>query len=384
MQAKSITKAVVFSAARYAHDLLRPGRDGNCLLVLQGMVPLGGCVQATPMLQALHAAFPDLPLAVATRGVGTQVLQNNPNVAHLLDFADPAKGLRNAGSSLRRQLTERSLRPRWSLLDLGSPRSRIALVHTLFLPGRLAGFSLAGALQHKALHRDPTRSYLANGLRLAEAIGAPALPSEPCVYASDTAIAQAQTMLAAVNPSSRPVAIFATQGSGGQRTQWIPDRMQALLRLTAQAGILPVLVGTADQASAIERLRAGVSAHTASLAGNTTIPQLAALLATADYAVSIDTGTMHVARASSVPMVVLAPTYQDPVEWLPLGIDHITVLRGPGIRPAVPGYMLDEIDLPQAAGAFQTLMERFPASPQARQQRLDRIRSNVEHGTASG
>ena len=175
------------------------------------------------------------------------------------------------------------------------------------------------------------------------------------------------------------MAIFATQGSGGQPTQWHAERMRALVRAASSLGSLPIFVGTYEQTRAIEALRSDLQVASASLAGTTTIPQLAAILAMSDHVVSIDTGTMHVARAAAVPMLVLAPTYQDPVEWLPLGLDHITVLRGEGIRPAAPGYMLDEIEVPAAVDALKRLYARFLPSEQARNARAAAMLSEVDH-----
>ena len=101
-----------------------------------------------------------------------------------------------------------------------------------------------------------------------------------------------------------------------------------------------------------------------------------------DYAISLDTGTMHVGRAAGVPMVVLGPSWQKPLEWLPLGRERVRVLRGED-RVGVPeGYQLDEIEVPAVTAALAELMALYPASEHERALRVQSSLSAVDHGPA--
>jgi hypothetical protein len=78
-------------------------------------------------------------------------------------------------------------------------------------------------------------------------------------------------------------------------------------------------------------------------------------------------------------MVVLGPSWQKPLEWLPLGVENVRILRGPD-RVGVPeGYRLDVISAESAIVALGELMAEYPASAEARQARLRAGISMVDH-----
>ena len=140
-----------------------------------------------------------------------------------------------------------------------------------------------------------------------------------------------------------------------------------------------MFVGTGSQAAAIERLCSISDVPTVSLAGRTSVCVLAAVLASADVCISIDTGTLHVARATGVPVVALAPTFQSPLEWLPLDLPTARVLRGEGTGPVRPDYRLDEIASADVIAAFDELLDVYPPQPQRREARLRAMLSPVDH-----
>jgi ADP-heptose:LPS heptosyltransferase len=95
--------------------------------------------------------------------------------------------------------------------------------------------------------------------------------------------------------------------------------------------------------------------------------------------VTLDTGTMHVGRAAGVPMVVLGPSWQNPVEWLPLGVENVRILRGPD-RVGVPqGYRLDEISAESVIAALGEVIDLYPATAAARELRLQTGVSKIDH-----
>jgi ADP-heptose:LPS heptosyltransferase len=106
-----------------------------------------------------------------------------------------------------------------------------------------------------------------------------------------------------------------------------------------------------------------------SLAGRTRVTELAAVLALSDWVVSLDTGTMHVGRAVGVPMVVIGPSWQRPTEWMPLGVEHVRILRGKDREDVPPGYKLDEVGAGDVIAALEELVGVYPASEEGRKGR---------------
>ena len=340
------------------------------MLVLEYLLPLGSCVHMTPVYEALRRARPEMTITVATRGLGLAVLRHSPFVDHLFETPDPFAAVGATVRSLRAQLRERGLAPGCCLTGCPDQRTRIALLALLACAGWRGGYTLEPSLYQRPLRVDPLASQIANNLRLAKGFGYAGELIEPRVFYTEADATEARGLLAELHGRGQPVLCVVTQNSGGQRTGWHDERwVAALQQAHRELGFGLAFLGTEADAAKIAALREAVGAGV-SLAGRTTIGQLAAVLALGDLAVSLDTGTMHLGRAVGVPMVVLGPSWQRPTEWLPVGKAHIRILRGAD-RVGVPkGYRLDEITVGDVTAALAELAGLYPASEGAREARL--------------
>lgn len=347
-----------------------PPEKVRSALMLEYMLPLGSCIHMTPVYEAIKFHRPEITLTVATRGIGLQVLRHSPFVDHLIETPDPLRDVRAAARSLSLQLKQRELDPDCCLTGMPDQRTRVALVALLSCSGWRGGFTVHPGMYQKPLQILQGESQIANNLQLAALLGCRSEPLEPRVFYTAAEAAGAQALLEEVDGSAAPVLIVVARNSGGQRTGWHDERWVRVLRHAhQQLGYAIVYVGTAADAESLEALRA-LSGVGASVAGRTSVPELAALLARSDLMISLDTGTMHVGRATGLPMVVLGPSWQKPQEWLPLGKDHVRILRGKDRVDVPEGYLLDEISAEAAIEALEDLTRRFPAGVSARAARL--------------
>ena len=102
-------------------------------------------------------------------------------------------------------------------------------------------------------------------------------------------------------------------GASENRRRWPVAHFAQVARGLAQAGFVPVLVGTAEEKALGERLRAQLDAHVPAsgptpvidLLGRTDLPELAAVLANCRLLVTNDTGTMHLAAGLGVPCLAI-------------------------------------------------------------------------------
>ncbi len=339
------------------------------ILVLQYAMPLGCCVHGTPIYAAIKQANPGTLIIVASHGPGLATLQHDPHIDHLIDTPDPMgsfASLWKTVRNLRKHLRANGWQPNAVLQDASNRRGRYALFALLLRVAPTTGFADAPALYDHHLRYDPTLSLIDNNLRLVE--GAAHL--EPAVYFTAAELEQARAMLREANPAGLPVTAFVVQGSGGQRTGWHHERTVEVVQRTQALGHLPVFLGTSENAAEIERIRDVADSSAYSLAGRTSIPQLAALLCLCDLVVTVDTGTMHIGRAVDVPMVVLGPSWQKPLEWLPLDRPNVRILRGQDRADVPPDYRLDEVTVEQVTAAVDELLAAFPPSAQARETRV--------------
>ena len=351
------------------------------VLVLEYMLPLGCCVHQTPVFEALKAERPELVVTVATRGLGAAVLRHNPRVDHVIETPDALTDTVGAARVLRSELRRRGVKPDCVLTGTSDQRTRIAGLGFLTGAGWRGGFTLAAGIYQRALEYDKALSLIDNNLRLAGLVGCSEAHREPKVYFSAKNVAAAEEMVREANPAGRPVVVMVTQNSGGQRTGWHDERWVEVIRFASEVlGCCVMFVGTAGDSAAVEELRGRAGGVGVSVTGRTSVTELAPLLAMSDVVVSLDTGTMHVGRAVGVPMVVIGPSWQRPIEWLPLGLPQVRILRGEDRDDVPEGYRLDEVQAGAVTAALRELMGVYPASAESRAVRVKTGISAVDHG----
>jgi ADP-heptose:LPS heptosyltransferase len=352
----------------------------DSILILEYLLPLGCCVHLTPVYEAIKKARPEVTLSVATRGLALTLLRHNPFIDHLIETPDPLTDVQAASKSLTQSLKQRNLDPDCTFTGSSDQRTRIALLALMAGTGWRGGLTQTPQLYHRPLQYQPDRSLIDNNLQLAGLASCPQTHYEPRVFFSQADIATVKAHVKAANPEGKPLVVMVTQNSGGQSTGWHTDRFVQVVRHAHDTlGCAIVYVGTPADTNPVEQIRQQAGGAGTSLTGKTSVTQLAALLAMSDAVVSLDTGTMHVGRAVGVPMVVIGPSWQKPIEWLPLGIPQTQILRGPDRPDVPPNYKLDEVQADQVIAALDDLLQAYPPSPSSREARLHSSTSTLDH-----
>jgi hypothetical protein len=78
-------------------------------------------------------------------------------------------------------------------------------------------------------------------------------------------------------------------------------------------------------------------------------------------------------------MVVLAPPWQKPLDWMPLGVENVRILRGEDRTDVPEDYRLDEISAGSVIAALDELMHLYPASAAERERRVRESLSDIDH-----
>jgi ADP-heptose:LPS heptosyltransferase len=351
----------------------------RCFLFLQYETALGSTVHATPVYEALKLAVPDAKIIVACGRLGFEVLRHNTFVDYLIQTPDPYTHLFKAAKFLRSYLREQQLAPEAIVTNVGNVRRTISLLAFLAAKALRVGYSLAPSLFHFNLEQDRSISLIANNLRLIGLMGYAYSSVEPRVAFSSPDLAKAEEWLRQHGVGSdAPRIVFITQTSPTQQKGWPADRFVAVVdHAISKYGANTIFVGTSPEAAAIESLRNQILGKTSSLAGQTTIPALAALLASSDLAVTLDTGNMHIARSVGLPMIILAPAWDPGTEWLPWGFDQFRIFKGDDIPLAPAGYQILEVDVREVVESMNNLLTKYPPSATARSQRVERGLSSM-------
>jgi len=96
--------------------------------------------------------------------------------------------------------------------------------------------------------------------------------------------------------------------------------------LVRRLGVTVVLTGTAEERELVERIYAQIDpaarAAVHCFAGLLPFPQFCALIASADLAITNNTGPMHVAAALKTPVIALFALTNPPEQWGPWRVPH--------------------------------------------------------------
>jgi heptosyltransferase II len=103
----------------------------------------------------------------------------------------------------------------------------------------------------------------------------------------------------------RAYAVLAPAAIYGPAKRWPAERFAALGRRLAARGAAVLVCGTREEAAVCEAVAREAGAGARSLAGTTTLPELAGLCADARLAVCNDSGLAHLAAALGVPTVAV-------------------------------------------------------------------------------
>ncbi len=344
-------------------------------LFLQAESPLGTAVHATPLFEALHRAMPDAHVTVAAGPMAASVLRYNPFIHRSVALPEPEESLTAAILAVRKLYRSLPPGPVCVATTTGNQQPRLAWLALLAGRATRIGYTLALPLYHVALDFRAERPQIENNLDLLRALGHEPQPTEPRVFFSREEMAAAARLLAPTQKDSQRVRLaVVTQCSPQQPKQWPAERFQFVLRtVSAATNALPIFLGTQSEAAAIESLRSPLQEPGISLAGKTdSIPLLAAVLAQCDGILSLDTGTLHVARAVGLPGVVLAPAWQPPAEWLPMNDPRYRILIGTPIAMPPQSYRMEETSVETVIHATLEMLAQFSPSEQVRQERLQK------------
>lgn len=287
---------------------------------------IGDVLLSTPVLSGLRAHCPGAYLAMLVSPYAREVVEGHPALNAVLED-DRTGRHRGIGGFLR--LVRHIRAHRFDAAVVLHSTWRLALLSVLAgIPIRVgAGYRVYGPLFNFRVYehrKDAKRHEVEYNLRMIEALGVPASSRLPHITLTtqDRDRAEALWRGWAIRSDERVAALHP--GSGGSAREWPPASFAALGDRLTEDGVRVIITGGPDERALVDEVVKRMRTAPLTLAGETRIKELAAVLDACDVCVANSTGPLHLAAAVGTPAVALfCPiTPCSPTRWGPYGEGH--------------------------------------------------------------
>ena len=291
------------------------------ILVIQ-LGDIGDVVVATPTFRAFRETYPDARVSVLVRRGYGSLLRGDPHLHEVLEVAKSRSRLLEAFENFR--LAVRLRRTRYDLVfDLRTGDRGAILAFLVRAPAKVSfggdGASWRRYVFTRLIRQDeltvaPSTVHPGadQSLRLVARIGVGTADSRPKLYVPGETSGNVRRMLVdeglpedarfvTVNPFSRWKYKEWGYGKWVEVLDWIRDRY----------GLHALVVGAKEEAEEAMRIAGRCKPEARSVAGKTTLGELAALLSRSALHLGVDSAAPHIANAVGTPTV----TIFGPSDW---------------------------------------------------------------------
>lgn len=331
---------------------------------------LGDIVLALPALSALHRNFPDARISWLVRPEFAPLLENHPHLTEIIAFDRKLLGkawFHCGAFGALIKLIRRLRDERFDAIFDFQGLLRTALLSRL--SGSKRRFGPANAREFasvfytdKVLQDDDSIHLVDFYLKMIQTAGASDLSVEFILPEETHAAGSVSKLLATHGIAGGDYVVFIP-GSAQRDKCWPAERFAKLAeKITSKYGLPILAAGTASESDIIENIKNKSNVQIASLAGQTSLKELIALLRTARLVVSNDTGPGHIASALGTPLVMIY-SWSNPARIAPYGRTECMVAndpysRGTQIKSTDPRHNIEAITLDQV---WQNVCEQLKA-----------------------
>jgi lipopolysaccharide heptosyltransferase II len=280
---------------------------------------LGDLLLATPVLAALRERFPTAQITALVGPWSEIILRRNPDIDRVLTCPFPGFTRLRLSSLVQPYLTlvRYALLLRASRYDLAIVGRDdhwwgAALALLAGVPQRIGfGVRECRPFLTDALPWDPRAHVTAQGLALVEAaqFSSPfSILHSPFSTRYDPSpedITWADNWLRSQGFDAEELLVLLHPGTGGPAKLWFPQRWAAVADALADLDVRLVVTGGPGEEALVEDVAGRMRTRPLTLAGRTTVGQLAALLRRSALALGVDSGPLHLAAAQGVPTLHL-------------------------------------------------------------------------------
>ncbi len=281
--------------------------NGSSIFAIKAPNWLGDCVISLPAIRAVAEHSPKSQVVVIASTLSAEIIRRIPNTM-VFGFHRPGGSI---GDSIISTLkAARILRKYEPVIGISFTKSASSAL-TLFLGHvkRRVGFrTSAMAFLYTDRISEPQReTHLVEFYcKLIESIGIKVIDRVPRLNPTGQDIAKAMALLGRYGIEKRNYICLFPGSSYGPSKRWPYDRFGLLAdKLADRFGLVAVILGGKGDASVCKAVEESARNRVVNLCGDVDIGATIGLLAMAKGAVSNDSGGMHLAAATGIPVVGL-------------------------------------------------------------------------------
>lgn len=302
------------------------------ILVLQ-LQHLGDSLIFTPTLRALKYGLSDVQIDMVVNKMSYEVYKHNPYIDNFYKIECWPWGFREKRIpyflySLI-EIIARIKEENYDCVVLDTPQVAFKFSLIAFLTGIQCriGFNInnKGFLNTIQVPFDDRKSFLRCNLDILAILNLQPKGIELDFYTSQKDVRNLQGKL----PKSADNFVVIHPGAKWPSKMWFTDRFATTAdELISKYGVQIIFAGSKSECTVVEEIQEKMVYEDSSfsLAGNTTLSELAVLFQMARAIICLDSGPMHIATSTRTPTVVLMSTQDLSHRWIPQE-DSVFIIR---------------------------------------------------------
>jgi heptosyltransferase II len=270
---------------------------------------IGDAVMSMPAVQLFRRENPDAQITMLAKPGPAALWQMHPAIDHCQTLTQTGAAIRQLRQMHfdRAFLFPNSFRSAFLPFTAGIP-------HRIGARGHWRRWMLTDIIRLGSGHQQFENMNI---------LGVQGEPPAPQIIVPDESRRTLEDKLTLSAGSGKPLITLLPGAARGPSKRWPPEQFIALTKkLLADDDVSIVLSGGAEDAAACTEMASAMGPETINLAGNTTIPEWAALLQQSRCVVANDSGGMHLATAVGTPVAAIFGI-TDPKKTGPLGESRV-------------------------------------------------------------
>jgi len=283
---------------------------------------IGDVVLTSPTIRAVKESRPNANISILVRKPYGSLLLANPAIDEVIEF----EKIRGNWLHILRGYTAFAGRLRQAhfdmVVDLRTGDRGAILSFLTGAPLRIGRPGNKNQFWHKILFTQIVRDPLPisprahpgadQSLRIMREIGIDTEDTTPRLYIALNDQGSAKKILATAGIVPESGIVTVNPYSRWKYKEWSNEKWGSLLDLIWEAYKIPaVLIGSSQEVAGCQEIVAGREGHTISLAGKTTLGELAAVISMSKLHLGVDSAAPHIAAALGTPTV----TIHGPTDW---------------------------------------------------------------------